>query len=73
MKFNTIWSEEDKEYVGICSEFPSLSHLSPDKNEALQGIKDLVSFVLNDVDGQSRGVVVRKMRCNTAQEKKLYA
>lgn len=40
--FNTIWSEEDQEFVGLCDTYPSLSHLDPDENLALKGIKELV-------------------------------
>lgn len=42
LKFQTHWSEEDKEFVGTCSTFHSLSWLDEDQEKALQGIKKLV-------------------------------
>ena len=47
--YRVSWSAEDGEYVGACAEFPSLSHLAANKVEALQGIEELVSFVLHDM------------------------
>lgn len=52
--FSVSWSEEDQEYVGVCKEFPSLSHLDPDREAALQGIKALVEDVSREMQsGQS--------------------
>jgi len=34
--YRVTWSEEDDEYVGLCSEFPSLSWLAPLPEEALR-------------------------------------
>lgn len=47
--YRVIWSEEDKEHVGLCVEFPSLSYLHKDFRKALIGIADLVSDVLKDM------------------------
>ena len=44
--YRVSWSEEDREYVGTCAEFPSLSHLADTKVEALQGIEGLVADVI---------------------------
>ena len=44
-KFHVEWSPEDREYVGTCEQYPSLSHLDPDKYKALSGIQDLVKSV----------------------------
>ena len=44
--YRVIWSEEDHEYVGLCSEFPSLSWLDETQEKALQGIRQLVSDVI---------------------------
>ena len=41
--YSVEWSEEDQEFVGRCTEFPSLSHLSPSVFGALEGIKMLVA------------------------------
>lgn len=40
--YYVIWSDEDKEHVGLCKEHPSLSWLHRDEEEALKGIKMLV-------------------------------
>ncbi len=47
--YRVSWSAEDGEYVGACAEFPSLSHLAANKFEALQGIEELVGFVLHEM------------------------
>ncbi len=47
--YRVIWSEEDHEHVGLCTEFPSLSHLAPSAAEALSGIVSLVTDVLRDM------------------------
>jgi len=43
-KYNVIWSEEDKEWVGLCDKYPSLSYLDENKEKALEGIKGLVEW-----------------------------
>ncbi len=47
--YRVTWSEEDKEYVGLCAEFPSLSHLDDSQLSAMQGIIDLVKEVVTDM------------------------
>jgi predicted RNase H-like HicB family nuclease len=47
--FNILWSEEDGEFVGVCSEHPYLSHLAKTEQEALAGIKALVGFVEGEI------------------------
>jgi predicted HicB family RNase H-like nuclease len=47
--YRVIWSEEDKEFVGLCTEFPSLSWLETSQEKALQGIKKLVKDVAKDM------------------------
>lgn len=47
--YRTTWSEEDQEFVGLCAEFPSLSHLDPDQDAAFQGIRALVADVVADM------------------------
>ena len=44
-----MWSEEDQEYVGLCSEFPSLSWLKASPEAALKGIRALVKSTLKDM------------------------
>jgi predicted RNase H-like HicB family nuclease len=41
--YRVIWSDEDREHVGICVEFPSLSWLEKSPEEALAGIRKLVA------------------------------
>jgi hypothetical protein len=40
--YRVSWSPEDKEHVGLCAEFPSLSWLAPTPEEALGGIRRVV-------------------------------
>lgn len=48
--YRVIWSNDNEEYAGLCSEFPSLSHLAPNKADALDGIIDLVTVVCSDME-----------------------
>jgi len=41
--YRVTWSEEDQEYVGLCSELPSLSWLEKSHEKALTGIRKLVN------------------------------
>ena len=47
--YSVTWSGEDGEFVGLCTEFPSLSWLAPTPDEAFTGIRRLVSDVLADL------------------------
>lgn len=47
--YRVSWSVEDQEYVGLCAEFPSLSWLEKDRNQAFQGITSLVQDVVVDM------------------------
>ena len=47
--YPVIWSEEDGEYVGLCAEFPLLSHLDETPEKAFAGIRDLVAFCVDDL------------------------
>ena len=44
--YRVVWSEDDQRYVGVCTEFPSLSHLAASHDEALDGIIAVVREVL---------------------------
>ena len=48
--YRVLWSEEDQEYVGLCSEFPSLSWLGSTQEKALEGIKKLVNDSILDME-----------------------
>lgn len=54
--YRVSWSEEDGEYVGICAEFPSLSHLDADQDGALRGIRKLVADVVADMRANGEAV-----------------
>lgn len=47
--YRVTWSEEDGEYVGVCTEFPSLSWLASEPEAALHGIRDVVAEVVADL------------------------
>jgi len=47
--YRIMWSEEDKEYVGLCVEFPSLSWLAASPESALKGIRKVVEEVMKDM------------------------
>ena len=47
--YRVAWSHEDREYVGTCSDFPSLSWLDTTQDGALHGIQKLVREVLADM------------------------
>ena len=48
--YRVTWSEEDSEYIGLCAEFPSLSWLAPTPEAALQGIREVVTDVVDDMN-----------------------
>ena len=54
--YRVTWSEEDKEYVGLCAEFPSLSWLAHTPEAALKGIRKLVAEVVEDMDASGETV-----------------
>jgi predicted HicB family RNase H-like nuclease len=47
--YRVVFSREDGEWVGLCTEFPSLSHLAPSQVEAMQGITNLVAAVVQEM------------------------
>lgn len=47
--YRVLWSPEDDEFVGLCTEFPSLSWLAPTQTEALEGIRVLVADTIKDM------------------------
>ncbi len=48
--YRVIWSEEDREFVGLCAEFPSLSWLEESQEDALRGIVQLVKDTVADME-----------------------
>lgn len=47
--YRVTWSEEDEEFVGLCAEFPSLSWLSVNPEEAIRGVRALVKDNVEDM------------------------
>ena len=47
--YRVTWSEDDKEYVGLCAEFPSLSWLASSQQAALKGVRSVVADVVADM------------------------
>lgn len=47
--YRVTWPEEDAEYVGLCTEFPSLSWLARSPESALKGIRLVVIDVVADM------------------------
>ncbi len=47
--YRTFWSAKDAEFVAKCAEFPSLSWLDKDENDAFKGIKQLVRETIDDL------------------------
>lgn len=54
--YRVTWSEEDKEYVALCAEFPSLSWLADTPEEALQGIRQVAAGVVADMESNNESV-----------------
>ncbi len=54
--YRITWSEEDKEYVGLCAEFPSLSWLSRTPEGALKGIRKVVADVVEDMEKSGEAI-----------------
>ncbi|MDY7092175.1 MAG: toxin-antitoxin system HicB family antitoxin [Acidobacteriota bacterium] len=54
--YRVTWSEEDEEHLGLCAEFPSLSWLAESPEEALTGIRSLVSDVVKDLEASRESV-----------------
>lgn len=54
--YRVTWSEDDKEYVGLCAEFPSLSWLDDTQEAALQGINNVVAEVISDMASNDEAI-----------------
>ncbi|MFU8773544.1 MAG: type II toxin-antitoxin system HicB family antitoxin [Anaerolineales bacterium] len=54
--YRVIWSEEDGEHAGLCAEFPSLSWLAGEPEEALRGIRQVVAEVVADLENNAEPV-----------------
>lgn len=49
LSYYAKWSAEDNEWVAICPSYPSLSFLDPSPAAALEGIKEVVRLVREDL------------------------
>ena len=47
--YRVTWAEDDGEYVGLCTEFPSLSWLASTPQAALRGIRTAVAEAVEDM------------------------
>ena len=47
--YRVTWSEEDEEFVGLCTEFSSLSWLAETPEKALKGIGTVVKNCIEDM------------------------
>ncbi|MBA4505046.1 type II toxin-antitoxin system HicB family antitoxin [Corynebacterium sanguinis] len=54
--YQISWSEEDQEYVAAVAEFPSLSWLAPDRQEAEAGLVELVAEVIEDMESSGEEI-----------------
>lgn len=54
--YRVTWSEEDQEYIGLCAEFPSLSWLASSPEQALMGIRTIVTEVIRDMEASAERV-----------------
>jgi len=54
--YRVTWSEEDGEYIGLCVEFPSLNWLASEPEAALQGIRQVVTDIVADLQASSEPV-----------------
>lgn len=54
--YRVTWSDEDTAYVGLCAEFPSLSWLDSHPEAALQGIRQVVTDVVADLEANGEHV-----------------
>ena len=54
--YRITWSKEDGEYVGLCAEFPSLSWLADSQEAAFQGIRNVVTEVISDMQSNNEPI-----------------
>ena len=57
--YSLSWSDSDNAYIGLCTEFPSLSWIAGSPETALKGIRKVVDGVADDL--QAEYAAKRKM------------
>ena len=67
--YRVTWSEEDGEYVGLSTEFPSLSWLADTQEAALAGIRDTVKRYSGKFTVRVPPDVHRKLQIQAAESK----
>ncbi|MDJ0636805.1 MAG: toxin-antitoxin system HicB family antitoxin [Xenococcaceae cyanobacterium MO_188.B29] len=60
--YRVTWSDEDREFVGLCAEFPSLSYLDENRyaaleDAALEGITGLVKDIVIDMEANNESIL----------------
>jgi len=60
--YRVTWSDDDNEYVGLCTEFPSLSWLAATPEAALKGVRKMVADIVQDMEA-NREVVPEPIAC----------
>ena len=60
--YRVTWSDDDNEYVGLCTEFPSLSWLAATPEAALKGVRKMVADVVQDMEA-NKEVVPEPIAC----------
>lgn len=56
--YRVTWLEEDREHVGLCAEFPSLSWLAGTPEAALAGIRRVVHAAVKDMEAAGESIPV---------------
>ena len=54
--YRVTWSQEDREQVGLCAEFPSLSWLASTPQAALSGIRKVVADTIVDMKASGEAI-----------------
>ena len=54
--YRVTWSPEDGEHVGLCTEFPSLSWLALSPEQALVGIRQVITEVIADMQASGEAI-----------------
>ena len=54
--YRVTWSEDDKEYVGLCAEFPCLSWLARTPEAALKGIRKVIAETVKEMQEEGEAV-----------------
>ena len=47
--YRVTWSEENENFIGLCTEFPTLSRSAESSEKALKSIRDLVCKVVDEM------------------------